>query len=90
MTITFELCCRICHEEGSGKPGWIEIKWQTSAFVYADDFNILGGSIHTIKKTQKEAVVVVSKGIGLEVNADKTKYIFMSRSECRSKAQFNI
>ena len=37
--------------------------------VYADDVNILGGIIHTIK-TITEAIVVASKQIGLEENAD--------------------
>jgi len=46
--------------------------------VYADDVNILGGSVHAIKKNT-EALLVGSKEIGLEVNADKTKYIVMSR-----------
>jgi len=46
--------------------------------VYADDVNILGGSIHTIKENT-EAFVVASKEIGLEVNADKTKYMVMSQ-----------
>jgi hypothetical protein len=45
--------------------------------VYADDVNILGGSVHAIKKN-KEALVVASKEIGLEVNAEKTKYMVMS------------
>jgi hypothetical protein len=40
--------------------------------VYADDVNMLGGSVHTIKQNA-ETLVVVSKGIGLEGNADKTK-----------------
>jgi len=39
--------------------------------VYADDVNILRGSIHTIKKNT-EALVVSSKEAGLEVNAEKT------------------
>jgi hypothetical protein len=43
--------------------------------VYADD--VLGRSIHTIKKNT-EALVVASKEIGLEVNAEKTKYMVMS------------
>jgi hypothetical protein len=38
--------------------------------VYADDVNILGGSVHTVKKNA-EALVVATKEIGLEVNADK-------------------
>jgi hypothetical protein len=37
---------------------------------YASDVNILGESIHTIKKN-KEALKVTSKEIGLEVNAEK-------------------
>jgi len=46
--------------------------------VYADDVNILGGSVHTVKENA-EASVVASMEIGLEVNADKTKYMVMSR-----------
>jgi hypothetical protein len=42
--------------------------------------NILGGNVHTIKKNT-EALIVASKGIGLEVNADKSKYIVMSRDQ---------
>jgi len=39
--------------------------------VYADDVNMLGGSVHTIKKNV-EALVITCKEIRLEVNADKT------------------
>ena len=46
--------------------------------VYADDVNMLGGSVHTIKKNS-EALVVASKENELEVNAEKTKYMVMSR-----------
>jgi hypothetical protein len=38
----------------------------------------LEGSVHTIKE-HVEALLVASKEIGLEVNADKTKCMFMSR-----------
>ena len=38
--------------------------------AYADDVNILGESIHTVKGNA-EALVVATKEIGLEVNADK-------------------
>jgi hypothetical protein len=47
--------------------------------VYADDVNILGGSIHSIKKNAED-LVIASKEIGLEVNAEKTKYMVMSRN----------
>ena len=48
--------------------------------VSADDVNILGGSVHTVKKNA-EALVVASKEIGIEVNVDKTKYMVMSRDQ---------
>ena len=46
--------------------------------AYADDVNILGGSVHTVKKNA-ETLVAATKEIGLEVNADKTKYMVISR-----------
>jgi hypothetical protein len=38
----------------------------------------LGRSVHAVKENA-EALVVAAKEIGLEVNADKTKYMVMSR-----------
>jgi hypothetical protein len=48
--------------------------------VYADGINILGGSVHTIK-IDAETLVVARKETGLEVNADETKYMVMSRDQ---------
>jgi hypothetical protein len=48
--------------------------------AYADDVKILGGSIRAVKENA-EALVVAAKEIGLEVNADKTKYMVMSRDQ---------
>jgi len=42
--------------------------------VYADDVNILGGSVHTVKENA-EALVVASKEIRLEEHADKTDHV---------------
>ena len=39
--------------------------------AYADDVNILEGSVHTVKKNA-EALVAATKETGLEVNAHKT------------------
>jgi hypothetical protein len=47
---------------------------------YADDVNILGGSVHAVQKNT-EALVAATKEIGLEVKADKTKYMAMSRDQ---------
>ena len=46
----------------------------------------MGGSVHTIKENA-EALVVASKEIGLEVNADKTKYMIMSRDQNAGRSQ---
>ena len=45
--------------------------------VYADVVNILVVSILTIKKNT-DALVVASKEVGPEANADKSKYMVMS------------
>jgi hypothetical protein len=46
--------------------------------AYADGVNILGGSINTLKENAG-ALVAAAREIGLEVSADKTKYMVMSR-----------
>ena len=46
----------------------------------ADYINILGGSVHTVGKNT-EANVFANKEIGLEVIADKTNYMVMSRDQ---------
>jgi hypothetical protein len=42
--------------------------------VYADDLNLLGDNIDTIKRNT-QTLIDASKEIGLEVNIEKTKYI---------------
>jgi len=46
----------------------------------ANGANILGRSVRTIKKNT-EGLVITSKENGLEVNADKSKYMVMSRDQ---------
>jgi hypothetical protein len=48
--------------------------------AYANDGNILGGSIHTLKENA-ETLVTAAREIALEVRADKTKYMVMSRDQ---------
>jgi len=61
--------------------------------VYADDDNMLGGSVDTTKKNA-EALVVASKETGLEANVDKTKNTVMSLNQnagrCHSIKTDNI
>ena len=45
--------------------------------MYANDVNILGGSVPAIKKNTTP-LLVASKVNGLEVNVDKIKYMVMS------------
>jgi len=48
--------------------------------VYVDDVNILLVIVHAIQENRKY-LVVVGMEIGLEVNADKTKYMVKSRDQ---------
>jgi hypothetical protein len=46
--------------------------------VYADDVNLLGDSVNTIKENS-ETLLEVSRDNGLEINLEKTKHMIMSR-----------
>jgi hypothetical protein len=51
----------------------LELKGTHQLLVYADDVNLLGDSTNTIKESLE-----AGRDIGLEINAEKTKYKFMS------------
>jgi len=74
------------------KAFWVFITFVTFIHLMEEqimliDVNTLGGSVHTIKENV-EALVVVSKEIGLEVNANKTKHMDVWRSERSTKSQY--
>jgi hypothetical protein len=48
--------------------------------VYADDVNILGDNTDTVKKNT-ETLIDTIKRVILEVNAEKTKYMLLSRHQ---------
>jgi hypothetical protein len=62
----------------------LELNITHQLLVYVADVNILGRSVYTVKKNT-EALVVVSNEIGLEVNAEKTKYMVTSRNQNAGK-----
>jgi len=54
--------------------------------AYVNDVNILGRSIHMLKENA-EALVAATREIGLEISADKTKYMVMSREQNAGRNQ---
>jgi hypothetical protein len=58
----------------------LKLNGARQTLVYPEDINIFGGSVRSVKENA-EALVVATKGIVLEVNADNTTYIVMSREQ---------
>jgi hypothetical protein len=58
----------------------LKLNWTHQLLVYADDVNLLGDNIDTIKKTT-ETLIDATKKVGLQVNTEETKYILLSRHQ---------
>jgi hypothetical protein len=56
------------------------LNWIHQFLAYADDINIVGENIDTIKKNT-EALLDAIKEVGLEVNPEKSKYKLVSPSQ---------
>ena len=58
----------------------MELNGKHQLLVYADDVNMLGENLQTVRENA-EIFLNVSKDIGLEVNSEKTKYMITSRHQ---------
>jgi hypothetical protein len=58
----------------------IKLNGTHQLLIYADDVNLLGDNIDTIKKNT-ETFTDASKEVGPEVNTKKTKYMLLSRHQ---------
>jgi uncharacterized protein YoxC len=58
----------------------LELNETDHLLVYANDVNLLGDNIDTIKKNTQTLFDAI-KEVGLEVSTEKTKYMLLSRHQ---------
>jgi hypothetical protein len=56
----------------------LELNGTHQLLIYAVEVNLLGDSVNTIRENS-ETLLEARRDIGLEINAEKTKYTIMSR-----------
>jgi hypothetical protein len=65
----------------------LELNGIHQLLVYANDVNLLGDSINTVKENT-ESLLEASRDIGLEINAEKMKYMIVSSSKLRTEPEY--
>jgi hypothetical protein len=76
LNFAFEYAIRKVQEDQAR----LKLDGTNQLLAYADDVNLLGNNIGTIKKNT-ETLIDASKVVGVELNVEKTKYILLSRHQ---------
>jgi hypothetical protein len=76
FNVAFEYAIRKVQENQVG----LKLNETHQLLAYADDVNLLGDNIDIINKNT-QTLIDASKGVVLEVNIEKTKYMLVSRDQ---------
>ena len=82
FNFAFEYAIKRVHVSQDG----LKLNGTHQLLAYADDVNILGGSVNILKENA-EALVAAIRKIVLEVSGDKNKYMVMSRDQNAGRIQ---
>ena len=80
LPLLFKFSLEYAMRRDQVKQDGLQLSGTHQRLVHADEVNILGESVHTIKGNA-EALVVAGKENGLDINVDKTKYMVMSQDQ---------